>query len=243
MPLQRTTCAVLLAWAIAGCSSPQERAERKAASANVGGTFELSPLEEQMHEHWGLAGWLRRAVIAGRLDEVPRAAGLLAAHEPADGVPTWTPHVERLRAQAQAAAAASSLPEVAAATAELGATCGACHGEVGAVVRRTLPEPPAGEQTVGVHMQRHAWAAEAMWIGLVTPADDEWLRGAQMLAERPLREDEYFSRWLVTDELVALGTEVHDLGVRAREASPGDRPALYGEFLATCAECHTRLRR
>lgn len=203
--------------------------------------IQLSPLQQAMGEHWELATWVRDAVIAGQIDEVPQAAGLLGAHEPSPAVPNWTPFVDEMRAHARDAEHAEAIAEVADATAQIAVTCGKCHVETGAIVRIDEPAPVEGGSETVTHMRKHEWAAHAMWDGLVEPSDEKWLAGAELLGEQPLHQSEFFRGWLVTKEIATLGTKVHDIGVRARTADPDARGAIYGELITTCAECHSQL--
>ena len=231
-------CAVVL---ISGCpkSAPVDAPPVETATAP---TRVVAPLTAEMQRHWGLTSWLRDAVVDGQLDEVPQAAGLLADHKPHDAVPDWTAHIEQMRVYAKAAEQGETVAAIAAATGKLAGTCGACHQATGAVVPVSASSPPSEGLAAHAHMMRHAWAADAMWEGLVSPNDDRWMAGAEVLAERPLHEDEYFSDWVISPDLASVGVLSHDIGIRARDAVPAERGAIYGELLATCATCHAAIQ-
>ena len=100
-------------------------------------------------------------------------------------------------------------------------------------------KPPAWSDMES-HMQRHQWAIDRLWEGLIGPSDAAWSRGIRMLAEAPLHGTE--ATW---DEPAAAGDElarrVHELGREAATALlPPARAAVYGEVLGVCADCHTR---
>jgi len=88
-------------------------------------------------------------------------------------------------------------------------------------------------------MARHVWAADRMWVGLLGPSNAAWLDGAR----------DFQGGWLDTQEVLvdpedriqmrALVRHVYDLGAEAAQATePHRRAEIYGEFLATCADCH-----
>ena len=95
--------------------------------------------------------------------------------------------------------------------------------------------PPAG-RAPAAHMLRHAWAADRMWDGLLTPSDALWESGATALSEDPLflADDESGT------EAAVLAREVHLLGIEARRLQDPDHQAgIYGRLLGTCARCHS----
>ena len=121
---------------------------------------------------------------------------------------------------------------------ELGMRCGACHQGAGP----KFPEVPRPVSAVGVapHMQRNLWTLDRMWEGLLGPSDARWSDGVALLAGADLDPALFAGReagqqspagdlapWLKKIGETALQTP--DLEARAR---------LYGDLLATCAECH-----
>ena len=96
-------------------------------------------------------------------------------------------------------------------------------------------------------MQRHQWAADRLWDGLIAPSDTAWDRGMNMLVDVPLHPDD------VTDEnsadvdtaaLDRIARRIHKLaGLGTIATTPTARSELYGEMLGLCADCHTRLGR
>ncbi len=75
--------------------------------------------------------------------------------------------------------------------------------------------------------------------GLIIPSDDAWRAGAHVLSGSPLAPEVLTPGQTPVPEIGALTQSVHDLGRRAETLEQVDaRVELYGEALATCAECH-----
>ena len=196
----------------------------------------LSEISAHMHEHLDEVVAIKSAVIAGRLEDVRGPANWLATHEE----PAWLPVVEEMRLYAARAAAAQDLTAAAAAVSEIARTCGDCHTASGVQVAMGFAEPPpASEQGLVTQMQRHLWAADRMWAGLIGPSDVAWKQGAEILAEVRLSTvdiTEKSARKEGIDELVQRVRSVGDQSGQA--ASAKSRSGLYGEFLSLCANCH-----
>jgi cytochrome c553 len=117
-------------------------------------------------------------------------------------------------------------------------TCGDCHAKFGrpGIV---IEQPGAPGSGARASMQRHQWAAERLWDGLVVPSDDAWNSGALALAEAPLAPEELTPGKSPVPRVRELAQTVHNLALKAASAERVDaRADLYGEVLATCAECH-----
>jgi hypothetical protein len=86
-------------------------------------------------------------------------------------------------------------------------------------------------------MNRHVWALDRMWEGLIAPSDAAWRAGAVALADAPL----HFSGQS-NEQANQLAAKVHELAGSARSASSAkDRAGVYGELLQTCSLCHEAL--
>lgn len=192
---------------------------------------------EHMQEHFTAVAAIQDAVIRGDLEAVAEPAKLLARHRPVDSLPAgWEPYVADMTLAAQRAVAASTLDDAAGATAAMGLACGACHQGSARGPRFTLGAEINTDRGVRAHMQRHRWAADRMWEGLIGPSDTSWVWGAATLREAALRPQGQPER---IGELAAM---VHELGAQAEDSSdPEARASLYGALLGTCAECHAAL--
>jgi hypothetical protein len=112
-----------------------------------------------------------------------------------------------------------------------------CHREYEGGPVPVLPPAAAEGPDLPAHMVRHAWAVKRMWEGLVVPSDDAWMAGAQALEGTPLHPEEALAE--NTEEIDYLEKRCHGLGSRAQlVAGPSARARIYGELIATCADCH-----
>ena len=134
---------------------------------------------------------------------------------------------------------ASDIEEAAAATAAIAVDCGNCHRATGVEPDFVEAGDPAEWADTASHMQRHQWAADRLWEGLIGPSDGSWSRGIRMLAEEPLLGT--VTGWDDADseEGDYLARQVHELGRDAASAlTPDARITVYQKMLATCATCH-----
>ncbi len=141
--------------------------------------------------------------------------------------------------EARAVQTSSDLVDVARPVARMGSACGACHTalEAGPVL---LPgDPPSASPRPTEHMQRHKWALDELWDGLVGPSEACWAAGAAALGYEPMRVGPSADE---PGRAQILATELHELRDEARQAR--DWPAraeVYGAVLRTCTECHELL--
>ncbi|UCG75357.1 MAG: hypothetical protein JSV95_11570 [Gemmatimonadota bacterium] len=195
-----------------------------------------------MTSHFDAAAGVHTAVILGDLDGVRTPAGWLAEHAPPDLPEGSEAFVAELQKYAARAADARNLEDAAYATGRIAQACGECHQ---AYVRGPVPVLPPGAASgddVAAHMVGHAWAVRRMWEGLVVPADESWMAGARALECQRLPPEA-----VAADDLEAadyLEKRCHGLGSRAQLVSGASaRARIYGELIATCADCHQRLGR
>jgi cytochrome c553 len=204
------------------------------------------PAGEYMRDHFEQVRGVQVGVIRGDLAAVRAAAKWVATREALEGMPPdWEPYVAQMRSAAEDAVAAPDIATAAVATATMGSTCAACHEAMqGHPQFLAVAEPPESDETVP-HMIGHMWAADRMWKGLVTPSAVSWDNGVAALAGDPLDQESIVS---AADDpatlaaLAALAAKVHDLPAQGSGVAEMDaRVEIYGQFLATCAECHQLL--
>ena len=161
----------------------------------------------------------------------------LAEHSPPD-LPVGTDSfVDELHKYARRAADARNLEDAAYATGRIAQACGACHREYAGGPVPVLPPEAEKGADLPIHMVRHAWAVRRMWEGLVVPSDDAWMAGARALEETPLKPGVASTE--NAEEADYLEKRCHGLGSRAQlVAGPSARARIYGELIATCADCH-----
>jgi cytochrome c553 len=182
---------------------------------------------------------MRDAVARGDLDEAKAEAKLLAQLR-IEGPPgrAWHQMFDAMKTAAVGLSGANDLNEASRDVGIVAKTCGDCHtmfGRPGVIVGQ------ANAQASGVRafMQRHQWAAERLWDGLVVPSDDAWRSGAAALSEAPLAPEQLTPGKSPVPKVGEMEQAVHQLGKAAANAERVDaRVGLYGQVLATCAECH-----
>lgn len=228
------TVAVLVT-GVAACGDRGDTAEETAA--------EEAMQAQHMQEHFSYAVALRDAVIGGDLAATEEPATWMSEHEMAGGLPEgWEPYVAEMRTAAGAAAAATELEAAASAAGMMAAQCGACHQAEGATMAVSIGQPPAAEPGTAAHMARHQWAMQRLWEGLVTPSDAAWTAGLQVLADEPLAAGSFSDDPQLQEELAGLANRIHSLAADAGGAADlSARGQVYGQMLATCAPCHSRV--
>jgi hypothetical protein len=200
------------------------------------------PSRELMKDHFTAVVVIRDALIVGNLELAKWNASFLAKHEPDPAVASWSMYVDQLRERAVKVADAPTLAAATAASTELAVECGCCHA-----ANAVTPVFPTVDRRVAAsgarpHMQRHQWAAEQMWDGLIGPSEARWNDGVAELAETPLGQDEIFTNASATPEIAKLATDVHALGAEGRKATSwNERAAIYGRLLTSCAACHSAI--
>ena len=200
-----------------------------------------SDLALHMQEHLQRITQIRTNVIRGDLQGLRPPATWLAQHEPSpEASILYVPFILSMQDHASKILEAGDIRTAAADVSAIATDCANCHiASAVAIDFGNAPEPPAWSDMVS-HMQRHEWAIDRLWEGLIGPSDVSWSRGVRMLAEAPLHGTE--AAW---DDAVAGGDEmarrVHNLGKEAATALlPHARAEVYGQMLAVCADCHTR---
>jgi cytochrome c553 len=196
-----------------------------------------------MQEHFSQAKAIQEGVINGDLEAVKTSAQWVVDHQTPEGLPEgWEPYVGAMKEAAQEAVTAPDVIAAAMPAAKIAENCGSCHLEVGARPLRVLPpEPPQDPATVP-HMLGHLWGADRMWEGLIVPSDVSWANGVAPLAGDPLQPESLSEHAEYADDLRALAIRVHELAAEGRDAVGQEaRAVIYGEFIATCAECHQML--
>ena len=197
----------------------------------------ISAIADHMHEHLDQVNAIKAAVIAGRLEDVREPASWLANHEE----PAALPSVAEMRRYAARAAAAEDLVTAAAAVSEIARSCGDCHQANGIKVAFGFGAPPTDEfDSVKTQMQRHLWAADRMWAGLIGPSDKAWQRGTQILAEVELVGSDISAASGQQTQIGKLVERAKAVGKQGNQAASVElRSGLYGEFLSLCATCHS----
>lgn len=193
-----------------------------------------------MQAHFQDALLIRKAVIAGTPEQAANPATVLTLIQNLDDLPAgWREYVERMQRAAKRVTDSTSAAQTAAATADLGVSCGLCHQKLGGPATSSEPAPAEGT-TVEARMKRHAWATERLWEALVVPSNKSWDEGAKALSVSPF-PPEVLARGGVHARSAA--TDFGKLTARAPAAkSIEDKAQLYSELLITCGICHRAQR-
>jgi cytochrome c553 len=198
---------------------------------------------QHMQEHFTQAVAFRDAVIDGDLTAAQEPARWMAEHQMEGGLPEgWDSYVAEMQAAAAGAVGSMELDAAGRAAGTMAAQCGTCHQAQNAMIDVSIGDPPAAEPGTEAHMARHLWAMERLWEGLVIPSDAAWAAGSDVLADEPLGGGSFSDDPQLQAELAELAGRIHALGAEAATVQElSNRGHLYGQMLATCAPCHTRV--
>lgn len=201
-----------------------------------------------MHEHLARITTIKSFIIMGDLDGVREPATWLADHQEVDGLPeNFEPYIGLMRQYAREVNNAQDFKTAAISVSHMAKTCSNCHLMNEVQIEFGYDQVPAEWSDTVSHMQRHQWAADRLWEGLIGPSDRAWDRGMDMLVDVPLHPDDVAgvtSADIDEASIDELARRVHTLAGQGTIArTPAERAEVYGEFLELCAECHTRLGR
>jgi cytochrome c553 len=201
------------------------------------GRRDLQEVENQarMAAHADVVDAIRLALVRGQLLEAQEAASKAKLEAPAGLSAENAAKHAKVVAGLQGLARAGSVGNAAALLGDVGVACGDCHRAEG--VRPAAPPPPPIGADPASKMARHAWAADALWAGLIgaeVSPDPGAVLAESSLAPSGLPADSPWSP-LATE----LALKAADVGARVQGASPGERGLRYGELLGTCATCHS----
>jgi cytochrome c553 len=205
------------------------------------GAQPASDTQIHMREHLARLNDIKAALLIGELANAREPATWLAEHEPLEDLPLiYEGFVLSLREHARDILDAKDVKSASIAMAAVANDCGRCHRATGTKPDFGFYREPPSWSDLASHMQRHEWAIDRLWEGLMGPSNGSWARGVRMLAEAPLHgtENTWGESQAEGDE---LAERVHELGIQAVSAlTPDARADVYGEMIATCAACHAR---
>jgi cytochrome c553 len=180
-----------------------------------------------MVRHFGDLLDITHLLLAGKLDDARTRAFLL----------TRPPGDQAVEAAAAALGRAASISDACRLTAKVAEACASCHVQIPRVWRApAVPEEPPPEPNLEVRMQRHQWAADRLWEGVVLGDDRRWRQGLEVLAMRPvpMPKDDRLAYRLQAMAVDSLGQ------LEQRSDTYVTRAHAYGEMLVTCTACHRR---
>jgi cytochrome c553 len=204
----------------------------------------LIEIRERMHARFTATNALRMAIAYGDLRRTHAEARLVADLDEPDVHPHWKPYVDNVRAAAHQITKSEDTVGAAKQLATLGWRCAQCHEAVPGT-RTAFPKVPAppADRKLAATMEGHQWATARMWEGLIGPSTDRWNEGAAALAKAPLTitaEGDISGHELGIADDVARARLLATRAPKAKAAY--DRAEIYGQLLATCANCHHAIR-
>lgn len=230
---------VVLILACSGASQPPAEQAKPAEPAAP-----VADVARHMHEHLARVTTMQEAVIRGDLEAAVEPARWIADHQETEGLPagseTFVAHMKKQAGAVAAAAEVQDLKNAGVATAMTLSYCGSCHAAVKVTPQMAEPVKPTASSPVTAHMLEHQWATDLMYQGLTMPSEERWQKGLAAMQGSPLAEKELPRDTKLTKEIAALESRVHELAAKAKATSDlGTKVALYGEYLAGCAGCHS----
>lgn len=231
-----------------GTATPPASAATNPSSADAGGplpkgTADTSgtPRERLMRAHFYEAALIRRAVIDGRLADTIAPADALAKTEGLGKIePGWQSSIDVLQYAARRLQHGSDVPAAAAAIADIGIACGACHASAGGPHPKPSTPPPM-DGSLATRMSRHTWATERLWEGIYAPSNASWKAGVDALSSDPFPK-EILDRGDVHARSDAARFKSL-VATAASKRTPQERGQLYASLLETCAACHVSTRK
>ena len=214
--------------------------------AQVVSEEDRSAVADHMHEHLTRISTIKSAIIAGKLEDVREPATWLADHETAAGLPAgFESYVIQMRSYARHVIEAQDLVSAAESVSNMAKTCGNCHLVNDVNLEFGYDGKPRKDlEDVVTHMQRHQWATDRLWEGLIGPSDIAWNRGTDMLIDAPLLPSDVTMAMDNIAEIGNIARRIHALGgIGTETKTPDARSELYAELLGLCASCHTLLGR
>lgn len=218
----------------------------RAAPAQAESDEQATTVADHMHAQLTVLTTIKSAIIAGRLEDAREHATWLADHETVAGLPeNFEPFLAKMRTYARHVIEAKELLSAAESVSKMAQTCGACHLANGVHLEFGYDQLPRQDiEDVVTHMQRHQWATDRLWEGLIGPSDRAWNRGVDMLIDVPLVADDVTTTSAHFHEIGEIASRIHALGGMGSETVTADaRTELYGEVLGLCASCHILLNR
>lgn len=188
-----------------------------------------------MHENYGLVQAIERLLIRNKLDDAKSFANAIALAPDEHGEQAFAVEAARVRAAAASLARSATVEEACRRTATLAGECAGCHVASGVMPEFASPPklPPDGT-SIDARMARHLWAGDRLWEGVIGGVDDSWRTGLDVLAATPLPAT------TLGTEREALARQLQRLAKRGHDVKATERPAAYGDILATCAACHAK---
>lgn len=178
---------------------------------------------------------VQRRLLDGKLQEARDFAFLLTTRDSDPSMQQWSEYTMAVADAAREVMHAPSTEEALRREVKVGLACARCH--LATEREQNLAPPPELTNVAGLEgrMARHKWAADRLWEGVITPSDERWRQGLEVLSAAPL----VFSAASGESQLAESLQRRALLELQQRDASSLEhRVTAYGELLVTCAGCH-----
>lgn len=238
--------ALALAVALCACGKSESQTPSEVLAAPVPPASPAlvdAGLQAHMRDHFESIRSIERAIVAGDLTVAKEQATKLALHQSGPEVQMYSDEFQAVRDAAMAIAASETHADMASRAAALASQCGYCHLITSSSTSFEWSEAPTSNQTGAERMQRHRWAMDRLWEGLVGPSEQSWTAGAALLGEAPASAEGLALGDMAEADAKARFAALEELGRKARSATDqAERTAVYGELLSTCSDCHSTVQ-
>ncbi|HEY4175453.1 MAG TPA: hypothetical protein VGM90_01415 [Kofleriaceae bacterium] len=234
--LRRITDGIVFAALLTACGSKPKQGVTVDAP--------LSPrrqVHKQMRAEYYAALGILEAIVDGRLADARGKATWVVTH--GDNFDPPASRDDDLLRAADTIAHAKTVLDSAGGLARLGHACAQCHLAQRANVDVGFANfsPPPESTELSNQMQRHAWASERLWQGMLAPSDAAWTQGADLLASTAI-DLSTTNHGKPNAEAVVLAERLRTTAESAVHANQTDRSIVFGEMVVTCARCHDLAR-
>jgi cytochrome c553 len=200
-------------------------------------------LKAHMKEHFEAIRQIERAIVVGDSETAKQQATWLAEHAAQGEIAEYADEIKAVQDAAKAVAESDSMETMASGAAKLAGLCGHCHLVTTSIASFEWTEAPKESGEAKERMQRHLWAMDRLWEGLVGPSEMSWQEGTKVLLAKPFPVDA-----LPVDDKAAPAAkaQLEKIPALAKKASTAveiaDRTKVYAELLGTCSSCHAKTR-
>lgn len=241
---------------LAACTEPESASTYETSGAEQpdqaqDGVADAAPERPDLKYHMDVSFWAaidaRDSLINGNLTKVRGFGNALATQDFSYLPDQWQPWVKRMQQKAADVEVAPDLNAAAQSVSDLAVTCGNCHWATDAGPHRQpfdrAGAVPGEPEELDERMYRHQWAANELWMALITPSFKAWSRGAMALRRAPVDPPTQDGE-AIDPAMQTRLEEIRNIGTRAVSASSvEDRSRMYAELLAKCAHCHQQVSR
>jgi hypothetical protein len=243
------TTLVLSQLAVSACGKSEPAAAPAASTVEDAPKAPAAPaqidagVKEHMQEHFEAIRRIERAIVVGDTATAREQAQWLADHAAQDEIAKYSDELALVQKAAQALVDSNTTEKMAGNAANLASLCGHCHLVTTSITSFEWTEAPTESGGAKERMQRHLWAMDRLWEGLVGPSEMSWKEGTRVLLAKPFPAEA-----LAIDgkALADAKTHLNKIAELAKEASTAtglsDRARVYGELLGTCSTCHAKTR-